>query len=108
MNSHSRMETSVDRPRMTRRDPQLRIENRTIMNQYPFFYHKNDSNPISSRVRSSLRTLAEFDNIQKLSLPSPEELLKIEQIQNPYKQNRDTRKKTKNSFKDSKVDELYL
>ena len=69
-----------------------------ILQQFPFAHHKSEAEPISSRVRSTLRSIEDFDNVNKLNRPDPDEILIIKANENPYKLNRNLRKKTKHQF----------
>ena len=81
---------------MSRKDIDLRSETMGVLKQFPFAHHKSEAEPVSSRVRSTLRSIEDFDNVQKLNRPSPDEILIIKASENPYELNRNLRKKTKN------------
>ena len=93
------------RSKATRKDPELQVETPNMISVYPFPRVRNDSNPIFSRIRSNIRTKADFDNPHKYKIREQkkddsgltlEEQIEIEQ--NPYKYNKRFRKKTKDSY----------
>jgi hypothetical protein len=90
----------------SKRDITLKAESRDVCHQYPFVSHKSEIYPINTRIRSTLRTLDQFGDKNKLNMPSPEEIAQIQAAKNPYQLNRNVRKKTKNSFNEPEVEDV--
>lgn len=82
----------------TRKDTDLAHESKKIQSTYPFAHHKDKTNPISTRVRTNIRSIDDFDSKTKLKDPTPDEILVAKQNANPYQLNRNVRKITKKTF----------
>ena len=82
----------------SKRDADLAHESKKIQSIYPFAHHKDKIDPISTRVRTNIRSIDDFDSKTKLKDATPDELIIQRENENPYKLNRSVRKTTKKSF----------
>ena len=50
----------------TRKDTDLSHETKKIQRVYPFAHHKDKINPVTTRVRTNIRSIDDFDSRTKL------------------------------------------
>ena len=59
-------------------------EDKIVKFHHPFGYSNDDKNPVVSRVRTSIRALRNFNELNKLNMDNPDIIQKKLEASNPY------------------------